>query len=33
MGDNESKDSLIPHTPYGGKQGIVRPCVNGAADI
>ena len=22
MGDNISKGMLIPHTPYGGKQGI-----------
>jgi hypothetical protein len=24
MGDNAAKAVLIPHTPYGGKQGIVK---------
>ena len=25
-GDNPEKSGLIPHTPYGGKQGIFGPC-------
>ena len=33
MGDNAAKAVLIPHTPYGGKQGIFGPCVIGAADV
>ena len=33
MGDNISKDVLIPHTPWGGKRRTVRLRVNGAADI
>ena len=24
VGDNSGKPELIPHTPYGGKQGILR---------
>ena len=33
MGDNYAKAWLIPHTPYGGKGGILGPLVIGAADI
>ena len=28
-GDNLGKLKLIPHTPYGGKQGIFGPCTIG----
>ncbi len=30
-GDNSRKLELIPHTPYGGKQGIFGPCTTGGA--
>ena len=29
VGDNLVKTRLIPHTPYGGKQGIFGPCTIG----
>ena len=33
MGDNPGKPGLIPHTLYGGKQGIFGPCAIGGACV
>jgi hypothetical protein len=32
-GDNSWKRLLIPHTPYGGKQGTFGPCAIGYAQV